>query len=158
MIILLSQNLSTHLFTDIRFQTAVLRYQTGFQGCHVRQFDSALVSRPICKSFHPSISFPRIFQTEEEERQFFKNERGLFQTYCYRFSCHSCTRMAAAPLPREGIALYNSPSCILRTSRIDFVNECSLSRIDYGDTISWNFIRDQYNQSITDLAILCTVI
>lgn len=155
MIILLSQNLSTHLFTDIRFQTAVLRYQTGFQGCHVRQFDSALVSRPICKSFHPSISFPRIFQTEEEERQFFKNERGLFQTYCYRFSCHSCTRMAAAPLPREGIALYNSPSCILRTSRIDFVNALSH---DYGDTISWNLIRDQYNQSITDLAILCTVI
>lgn len=39
------------LFTDIRFQTAVLRYQTGFQGCHVRQFDSALVSRPIVIDF-----------------------------------------------------------------------------------------------------------
>lgn len=57
--ILLSQIFFTHLFADVGLYTAVLRNQSRLQGCHVRQFDSALVSRSICKRFHGLFHFPR---------------------------------------------------------------------------------------------------
>lgn len=57
--ILLSQIFFTHLFADVGLYTAVLRNQPRPQGCHVRQFDSALVSRSICKRFHGLFHFPR---------------------------------------------------------------------------------------------------